>query len=383
MKRVTILGSTGSIGVNALEVIAAHPGEFEVAALACAGNAELLAEQAIRFRAKWAGIADESQAPLLKEKLGSGTQIAVGREEIQSLAGMKESDIVLIAIGGAEALAPTLAAIRSGKRVAIANKESLVIAGDLLKREAAKSGALLLPVDSEHNAIFQCLEGRPRRELRRIFLTGSGGPLRERPKESFDSVTQKEVLNHPRWKMGKKITVDSATLMNKGLEVIEAHHLFDIGVDCVEVVIHPEAVIHSMVEFIDGTILALLAATDMKLPIQYALGYPERLNGGCPSLDLKEMRHLHFEGPDMEKFPCLRIGYEVAREGGNSPCVLSAANEEAVRAYLSGELSFVKIPSLIEKVLSKKHHRENLTLEEIMAEDRWARDEALKQLRSL
>ena len=380
MKQVTILGSTGSIGQNALEVIAAHPEAFELFALACAENAELLAEQAKRFRPKWVGIADESRAAVLREKLGSGTRIAVGKKEIQSLAGAKESDIVLVAIGGAEALAPTMEAVRKGKQVAIANKESLVMAGALLKKEAKKSGALLLPVDSEHNAIFQCLEGRARKELRRIILTGSGGPLRKRSKESFQTVTQEEVLRHPKWKMGKKITVDSATLMNKGLEVIEARHLFDVDVEDVEVVIHPEAVIHSMVEFVDGTILALLAATDMKLPIQYALGYPERLNGGCPGLNLQGIGKLCFESPDMDKFPCLRIAYEVAREGENGPCVLNAANEEAVRAYLSGGLSFVKIPALIEKVLSKKRKRDPLTLEEIMTEDRWARDEARQYL---
>ena len=382
-KRVTILGSTGSIGTNALEVIAAHPEAFEVFALVCAENAELLAEQAKRFHPKWVGMADASRAEVLRKKLGSGTEIAIGKKEIQSLAGMKESDSVLVAIGGAEALAPTMEAVRSGRQVAIANKESLVMAGGLLKKEAEKSGALLLPVDSEHNAIFQCLEGRGRKELRRIILTGSGGPLRKRAKESFPSVTQKEVLHHPKWKMGKKITVDSATLMNKGLEVIEARHLFDVAVESVEVVIHPEAVIHSMVEFVDGTILALLAATDMKLPIQYALGYPERLNGACPSLDLKEIGSLHFESPDMDKFPCLRIAYEVAKEGGNGPCVLNAANEEAVRAYLSGTLPFVKIPTLIEKVLSRKKRREGLTLEEIMTEDQWARGEARRFLEQL
>ena len=383
MKRVTILGSTGSIGMNALEVISAHPEEFEVAALACRENAELLAEQAKRFHAKWVGIANESRAAVLKEKLDSQARILVGQKEIECLAGMKESDIVLIAIGGAEALAPTLEAVRRGKQVAIANKESLVIAGDLLMKEAKKSGALLLPVDSEPNAIFQCLEGRGKEGLRRIYLTGSGGPLRNRPKESFDSLTQKEVLHHPKWKMGKKITVDSATLMNKGLEVIEAGHLFGVSADDVEVIIHPEAVIHSMVEFVDGSILALLAITDMKLPIQYALAYPDRLDGGFPSLNLKEVGQLTFENPDVDKFPCLRIAYEVARRGGNGPCVLNAANEEAVRAYLSGELPFVKIPALIEKVLSKKKWLGPLGLEEIMIEDRSARDEARQMLRRI
>ncbi|MFH1858227.1 MAG: 1-deoxy-D-xylulose-5-phosphate reductoisomerase [Candidatus Omnitrophota bacterium] len=375
-KRVTILGSTGSIGQSALEVIAAHPGVFEVFALAARQNAELLARQAKRFKVKCVGIGDGSQAERLRKAVGSQTRLFVGPEEISLLAGMRDSDIVLVAIGGAEALAPTLAAIRSGRQVAIANKESLVIAGHLLKREAKASGSLLIPVDSEHNAIFQCLAGRERGELRKIILTGSGGPLRKRSKDSFGSVTQQEVLNHPKWKMGKKITVDSATLMNKGLEVIEARHLFDITVDQVEVVIHPEAIIHSMVEFIDGSILALLAVTDMKLPIQYALSYPQRLNGGALGLNLREIGELHFESPDMDKFPCLRIAYEVARGGGNGPCVLNAANEEAVKAYLSGAIPFVRIPSLIEKVLSKQGRRECLTLEEIVREDREARETA-------
>ena len=383
MKRISILGSTGSIGVNALEVISAHPKAFEVVALACAENAVLLAEQARRFRVKRVGIANEERVSLLREHLDSQTEILSGAEGIRKLAALEEADLVLVAIGGAEALEPTLEAVRKGKRVAIANKESLVMAGNLLIEEAKKSGALLLPVDSEHNAIFQCLEGKIQNRLRRLYLTGSGGPLRKRSKESFGSLTQDEVLNHPKWKMGKKITVDSATLMNKGLEVIEAHHLFNVPVEDVEVLIHPEAVIHSMVEFVDGSILAQLAVTDMKLPIQYAFSYPERLPGNCARLDFKEVSQMTFESPDVEKFPCLRIAYEVAREEGNGPCVLNAANEEAVRAYLSGNLPFVKIPALIEKVLSKKKQVTPLSLKEILAEDRWARDEARELLQRI
>ncbi len=374
MKRVTILGSTGSVGRNALEVIAARPEYFEVAAIACRENVTLLIEQAKRFRVKRLGVSDPKQSELLRKEIPSA-ELFVGEEGIRQLAGIKESDIVLVAIGGAKALEPTLEAIRAGKQVAIANKESLVMAGELLKKEATRAGALLLPVDSEHNAVFQCLDQRNRSELKRIILTGSGGPLRQRSKESFNTVTQKEVLAHPKWKMGRKITVDSATLMNKGLEIIEAHHLFEIPVEQVEVVIHPEALIHSMVEFVDGSVLALLAVTDMKLPIQYALSYPDRLNGECASLDWRQIRRLTFEDPDPEKFPCLRIAYESAREGGNAPVVLNAANEEAVKAYLSGEISFVKIPLLIEKVLSKRTSVKTETLEAILAEDRWAREE--------
>ncbi|MBI4435895.1 MAG: 1-deoxy-D-xylulose-5-phosphate reductoisomerase [Candidatus Omnitrophica bacterium] len=383
MKRISILGSTGSIGVNALEVISAHPEEFEVVALACREHAGLLAEQAKRFHPHYVGIVDESQVAHLKEKLDSRVEILVGQKEIELLGGLRESDLVLIAIGGAEALPPTLEAIRKGKRVAIANKESLVMAGDLLIQEAKKSGAFLLPVDSEHNAIFQCLEGKDRTLLQRIYLTGSGGPLRKRSKESFGSLTQEEVLEHPKWKMGRKITVDSATLMNKGLEVIEARHLFHLAVDQIEVLIHPEAVIHSMVEFVDGSVLAQLAVTDMKLPIQYALSYPDRLPGSVPSLNFKEVGALHFENPDVDKFPCLRIAYEVAHEGGSTPCALNAANEEAVRAYLSGGLPFVKIPALIEKVLSKHKNMNAPTLEEILADDQWAREEAHRLLKTI
>jgi len=376
VKRIAIFGSTGSIGVSALEVVAAHPEAFEIGSLVCGENAPLLAEQARRFHPKWVGIADEKGSKTLRDVLDSTAEILVGRSAIEELAAFKEFDLVLMAIGGAAALAPTLAAVRAGKQVAIANKECLVMAGDLLVEEARRSGAFLLPVDSEHNAIFQCLEGKNRNTLRRIYLTGSGGPLRKRSRESFGSLTQEEVLNHPKWKMGKKITVDSATMMNKGLEVIEARHLFGVEAGEVEVLIHPEAVIHSMVEFVDGSILAQLAVTDMKLPIQYALSYPERLPSRFPTLNFKEVGQLTFENPDMEKFPCLRIGYEVARQGGTAPCVLNAANEEAVKSYLGGGLPFVKIPDLIETILAKQKRVECPTLDDILAQDSWAREEA-------
>ena len=382
MKRIAILGSTGSVGVNTLEVIASHPEAFEVAALACRSNVPLLLEQAKRFRAPRVALFDEEKLPLLTASLNSGTELYGGAQGLLELVRSPEVDLVLVAITGAQALQPTLAAIRKKKTVAIANKESLVMAGALLMEEAARSGASVIPVDSEHNAIFQCLQGEDRTRLRKIYLTGSGGPLRTRPKESFGRLTREEVLAHPKWKMGKKITVDSATLMNKALEVIEAHLLFGVDCEAVEVLIHPEAVIHSMVEWVDGSVIAHLALPDMKLPIQYALSYPERIEAAYPRLDFGAVRSLNFEPPDLEKFPCLQFGYQAARQGGSVPCVLNAANEEAVGAYLDEKIPFTRIPKLIESVLSRHRFQKVSSLEDLLEEDRTAREEAQHEMRS-
>ena len=380
MKRIAILGSTGSVGVSALEVVAAHPEAFEVSALACRSKAELLAEQAKRFHVPRVALFEEGDLPTLKTRLNSGTQFFVGIDGLLELVRSPEVDLVLVAIGGAQALQPTLEAIRQKKTVAIANKESLVMAGTLLMEEAARFGATIIPVDSEHSAIFQCLKAEDRSRLKKIYLTGSGGPLRTRSKESFGNLTQEEVLAHPKWKMGKKITVDSATLMNKALEVIEAHLLFGISCGAIEVLIHPEAVIHSMVEWVDGSVIAQLALPDMKLPIQYAFSYPDRMEASYPRLDFQEIRALHFEAPDLDKFPCLQFGYEAARLGGSAPCVLNAANEEAVRAYLEGKISFTRIPPLIEAVMGRHRFQSVLGLEGLLGEDSLAREETRSRL---
>ena len=380
MKRIAILGSTGSVGVNALEVVAAHPEAFEVSTLACRSNVALLTEQARRFHVPHVALFDEKGILELKRSLNSGTRIYAGADGLREVVGFPEVDLVLVAIGGAQALQPTLEAIRRKKTVAIANKECLVMAGDLLMEEVARSGATVIPVDSEHNAIFQCLQGEDRGRLHKIYLTGSGGPLRTRPKESFGRLTQEEVLAHPKWKMGKKISVDSATLMNKALEVIEAHLLFGIETKAIEILIHPEAVIHSMVEWIDGSVIAHLAPPDMKLPIQYAFSYPARIEAATPRLDFQKVGALHFEPPDLDKFPCLKFGYWAAGQGGSAPCVLNAVNEEAVGAYLEGRLPFTRIPQLIESVLGRHRFRRVLTLAELLEEDSLARDEARRYM---
>ncbi len=378
-KRVVILGSTGSIGQNALKVVAEHPTAFEIVGLTAGTSVEALAAQALAVRPRRVAIADAAQAGALAERLrGSGTSVEAGPDGVTAVAAM-DADVVLVAITGAAALSPALAAIRRGRTIALANKETMVIAGRLMRAEAAQHGAALVPVDSEHCAIFQCLDGKPRHHVRRLILTGSGGPLKEIPAERFDSLSREEVLNHPRWRMGPKISVDSATMMNKGLEVIEARWLFDVPVEQIEVLIHPEAVIHSMVEFVDGSVLAQLGITDMRIPIQHALTYPDRLPTGLPSLDLAAVGRLTFEPPNREKFPCLSFGYRAAETGGTAPAVLNAANEACVQAFLDGQIPFTAIPRTIEAVVS--HHRlvAEPTLDDVVAADRWARDEAARR----
>ncbi|OGX40671.1 MAG: 1-deoxy-D-xylulose-5-phosphate reductoisomerase [Omnitrophica WOR_2 bacterium RIFCSPHIGHO2_02_FULL_68_15] len=378
-KRVVILGSTGSIGQNALKVAAEHPTAFEVVGLTAGTSAEALAAQALAVRPRRVAIADAAQAGALARRLaGSGIVVEAGPEGVAAVAAMEGADVVLVAITGAAALAPALAAIRLGRTMALANKETMVIAGRLMQAEAAEHGAALVPVDSEHCAIFQCLDGKPRAHVRRLLLTGSGGPLKEIPAERFDSLSREEVLNHPRWRMGPKISVDSATMMNKGLEVIEARWLFDIPVRQIEVLIHPEAVIHSMVEFVDGSVLAHLGVTDMRIPIQYALTYPDRLPTGLPPLDLAAVGRLTFEPPNRVKFPCLSFGYAAAEQGGTAPAVLNAANEVCVQAFLDGRIPFTKIAATIDAVLSRHRLVAEPALDDVVAADRWARDEAVR-----
>ena len=376
-KTLTILGSTGSIGLNTLEVVRRHAGSFQVAGLAAGKNLELIKEQIGEFKPRAVYLKDEAAAKALSASAPAGLKVFSAREGIEAFGAYLDSDILVAGMNGTDALGPVLQALGNGRRVALANKEILVAAGNLVMAKLkANPAASLIPVDSEHSAIFQCLQGPRDGAVEKLILTSSGGPLREMLSEKFLHVTKEVVINHPKWKMGKKISVDSATLMNKGLEIIEASWLFDVPIDRVEVVIHPEAVIHSMVEFRDGSILAQLGVTDMKLPIQYALSFPARLPvEESMRLDLAKLGALNFAAPDRKKFPCLDIAYEAAKRSGSAPCVLSAADEIAVEAYLQDKIRFVQIPQIIEAVLT--HHRTipNPGLADIHSTHQWATEE--------
>jgi 1-deoxy-D-xylulose-5-phosphate reductoisomerase len=380
---VTVLGSTGSIGVSTLDVVSRHPERFRVIALTANGNVDRLAEQCRRFRPRYAVMADRGAAARLAELLGGmpgGPQVLGGVEGLEQVASSAETQYVMAAIVGAAGLRPTLAAARSGKRVLLANKESLVMAGALLMKAIEDSGAELLPIDSEHNAIFQCLPGGFRRGLpevgvERILLTASGGPFREWPADRLAAVTPEEACAHPVWRMGRKISVDSATLMNKGLEVIEACWLFGTSPDRVQVVIHPQSVIHSLVQYRDGSVLGQLGNPDMRTPIAHALAWPDRLESGVAPLNLVEVGRLEFEAVDLARFPCLRLAFEAARTGGSAPAVLNAANEVAVAGFLDGRLGFPQIAELVDRTLQGMPLQavEGGTLDTLMDIDRRAR----------
>ncbi|MFA5094363.1 MAG: 1-deoxy-D-xylulose-5-phosphate reductoisomerase [Candidatus Omnitrophota bacterium] len=377
MKKINILGSTGSIGNNALDVIARHPREFSVTGLAAHSNSALLVKQAKKFLPRTVAICDESRAAAVRRGLsGTGIKVLEGYEGINELAGYDEADITLVSIVGAAGLIPTLRAIHAVKTVALANKEPLVMAGQIITAMARQRGVRILPVDSEHSAIFQCLNGHNREDIKKIYLTGSGGPLKNVAAGKFHRLSPEKVVNHPRWKMGKKISVDSATLMNKGLEIIEARWLFGVNVDKIDVLIHPEAIIHSMVEFVDGSIMAQLSQTDMRLPIMYAFSYPRRVKSVLPGLDFVKLGKFTFSPPDFRKFPCLKMAYEAARKGGSHPTVLNASNEEAVLAFLGGKIKFTKICTIVEKVLSSHKTSDEPSLNEILEIDAWAREKA-------
>jgi 1-deoxy-D-xylulose-5-phosphate reductoisomerase len=369
-QRLAILGSTGSIGVNALKVVDRFPTRFKVTALSAYNNIVLLKQQIRKYKPKYVAAKADALAEL-KAEFGSLKLYDVDKE-VSSLAGLKQVDTVLLAMRGAGALAPFLEAARHGKRIAPANKEALVIAGELLIKEVRKHKATLIPIDSEQSAIFQCLDCQ-QAPLKKVHLTASGGPLRDVPVKLFSKMTVKDILRHPKWNMGPKITVDSATLMNKGFEFIEAQRLFDLAFDQINIVIHPEAIIHSMVEFHDGSILAQLAITDMRLPIQYALTYPERIESGLKPLDLVNLKSLTFQKPDLKKFPALELALEAAKKGGTLPCVLNAADEEAVDAFLKERIGFTAIYKVIEKVVSRHKITKNPSLDDIYAADHWAR----------
>ncbi len=356
MKKIILLGSTGSIGTQALDIVARHPDRFQVVGLAAGRNLELLEKQAAQFRPK---------------RICSGEEAAC--ELVQDL----DADLVISAIVGAAGLKPTMKAIETGKTVALANKESLVIAGELMTRKAREKKVPLIPIDSEHSAIFQALAGNRRTDLRKILLTASGGPFFQR--KDLSDVTVDEALKHPNWSMGPKITIDSATLMNKGLEVIEAAWFFDVPPEKVEVVIHPQSIIHSMVEYIDGSVIAQMGVPDMRCAISYAMAYPERVESGVKSLDLAAIGTLSFYPPDLKKFPCLRLAFDAAKMGQTMPAILNAANEAAVARFLNREIGFLDIAILVEKVMQRHKPFPLKTLEDVLEADRWARQEVAAQ----
>jgi 1-deoxy-D-xylulose-5-phosphate reductoisomerase len=371
IKRLAVLGSTGSIGRQTLDVVRALPGRFRVAGLAAGSNLDLLAEQVKEFRPEFVSYAkrDEKGHPACLDAPNCCFL------SLEDMAGHPDMDTVVIATSGTAGLGAVLAAVRAGKNIALANKESLVTAGEIITAEARKSGARILPVDSEHSAIWQCLEGE-KRPPRRIILTASGGPFWNYTPLQMAAITVAEALAHPSWRMGKKVTIDSATLMNKGLEVIEARWLFDTAIDDITVVVHPQSIVHSMVEFADGSVKAQLSPPDMRLPIQYALTYPERLeNGSLPSFDWTRFADLHFEPPDTNKFPCLRLAIDVGKRGGTFPAALCAADEAAVELFLAGRIRFLDIAPLIERVLEQHTNVVHPGLEEIMTAGARAREE--------
>lgn len=375
VKRVAVLGSTGSIGRQTLDVIRAMPQRFRVVGLAAGKNMDLLAGQVKEFEPEFIGRPSENDDI---ERLKRVAGIKYDLLPLDEIAATPNVDIVVIATSGQAGLAPTLAASRAGKNIALANKESLVSAGEIITSEAKKSGARILPVDSEHSAIWQCLGGESQ-EAARIILTASGGPFRQFSFEQLAEVTVAQALRHPSWRMGKKVTIDSATLMNKGLEIIEAHWLFSMPYDRIDVLVHPQSIIHSMVEFIDGSIKAQLSYPDMRLPIQYALSYPERLaNPQLPRLDWALVKNLDFELPDYDRFPCLQLAIEAGKQGGTYPAVLCAADEVAVELFLAGRIRFTDIAGLIERTLEQHQLVAKPSLEEIEAADTWARETLLK-----
>jgi len=380
MKHLSVLGSTGSVGENTLRVVRIHPEKFSVKALAVKENVEKLYEQAVEFRPKVVCIFDalkaQKAAPRFKRLKIRVVTGEAGLEEVSTLAGVEE---VICAMVGAAGLKPIFAAVRAKKTVAIANKEPLVMAGKILLEAAEKAGVQVLPIDSEHSALWQCLENQDPAFVKKLIITSSGGPFRGR-KGSLSKITPAQALNHPKWKMGPKITIDSATMMNKGLEVIEAANLFRVPAGKIEVLVHPEAIVHAMVEFVDGSHFAHLGVTDMRLPIQYALSYPERLQDHLPRLDLTSLASLHFEKPDRRRFPCLELGYTASKIGGTMPAVLNAANEVAVEAFLNGKIGFLGIPKTIEKTMRSHSLVYKPVLADIFAADAWARETAEENL---
>lgn len=379
MKNLSILGSTGSIGVSTLEIVAAHPDRFRAVALTAGKNLELFAAQIRQFSPRIAAVADEKDVPRLKE-LCSGLDVLItgGSKGLEAAATADETEMVVAAIVGAAGLAPTAAAIRARKDIALANKETLVTAGHLFMEMIAEYEVKLYPVDSEHSAVFQSIEGHRSEDISKIILTASGGPFLNTPLERLADVRVQDALNHPNWSMGRKITIDSATMMNKGLEVIEARWLFDVPVDKIDVNIHPQSIIHSMVEYVDGCVIAQLGTPDMKAPIAYALSYPERVSTGVKPLDLTALSGLTFFQPDLNKFRCLRLAYDAMGAGQSMPAVMNAANEVAVEAFLEGRIGFLQIAEVIERVMDGHASHPLRSIDEVLEADRYGRNAALE-----
>jgi 1-deoxy-D-xylulose-5-phosphate reductoisomerase len=378
MKRLSVLGSTGSIGCNTLKIVQKFPDRFQIVSLAAKTNVALLAQQIEQFKPNLAVMYDKKHAELLRQAIPKKqpVQILFGHEGYLKAASQNDADIVVTAFVGAAGLLPTLEAIEAGKHIALANKETLVMAGELVMKKALDSGINILPVDSEHSAVFQCLEGHRKTDLKKILLTASGGPFLNWPKSDFERITPEDALNHPTWQMGKKITIDSATLMNKGLEIIEAKWLFDVTPEQIQVIVHPQSIIHSLVSYCDGSIIAQLSKPDMTGAIAYALSYPERLDMDNSFLSLPGLGSLTFSEPDLDKFPCLALAMEACHTGGTLPAVMNAANEKAVGFFLENMISFIQIPKLIEKVMNQHRVISSPGLDEILQSDQWARNTA-------
>ena len=375
MKKISILGSTGSIGVNALNVVVNQRDDFNVIGLSAYKNSKLLVEQVKKYEPEFVSIVDAEAAHRLEQELGTfDVKILKGREGLLELSSYGNVDLVLNALVGSSGMEPTINAIRSKVDVALSNKESLVMAGSIITNLANKTNVKIYPVDSEHSAIWQCLVGEDTKEINKIILTGSGGPFRELPIEKFNTITLDQALNHPNWEMGKKITIDSATMMNKGLEVIEAQWLFNMPTEKIKIVIHPQSIIHSMVEFKDKSIKAQLGLPDMKIPIQYALTYPSHCETDWDELDLTEIQSLTFEKPDFIKFPCMKLAFDVLNTGGTAPAVLNVANEQAVYRFLKQEINFNEIPSIIEIACEKHEFVSDPSIDEILNIEKWSTD---------
>jgi 1-deoxy-D-xylulose-5-phosphate reductoisomerase len=373
MKKISILGSTGSIGVSTLDICRQHADRFSVVALAAGSNTDVLLKQINEFHPQLVSVKSETEYNAIKDRLPDGTELMFGESGAIEVAKHVEVELVVSAIVGAAGLTPTLSAIKAGKTIALANKESMVIAGELMSSWAKQYKVKILPVDSEHSAIFQCLNGESLEDVKDLILTASGGPFWEKPIEEFGSITKAEALNHPNWDMGEKITIDSASMMNKGLEVMEARWLFDLPVEKIRVVVHPQSIIHSMVEFIDASVMAQLGEPDMRVPIAYALSYPRRISTNVKSLSLPEKQQLTFYAPNTSKFKCLKLAFDVAHQGKSYAPVLNAANEVAVNKFLAEQIGFVKIGELIDDCLQQHEAFELKGIEDVLAADQWAR----------
>lgn len=375
MKNISILGSTGSIGTQTLDVVRKNKDKFEVVAISANSSIDLLLEQILEFNPKYVAVYNEESAKKLKDMIPNNIDIEIlsSMEGLVKICELEEVDIVLTAVVGMIGLVPTMAAIKAKKTIALANKETLVTAGEIVMREAKKNNVEILPVDSEHSAIFQCLNGERKKNIEKIILTASGGPFRGKKKEELIKVTKNEALKHPNWDMGRKISIDSSTLMNKGLEVIEAKWLFDVDVEDIDIVVHPQSIIHSMVSFRDSSVMAQLGCPDMRLPIEYALTYPERSKTDFERLDLAKIATLTFEKPDMETFPCLKLAFKALKLGGTYPAVLNSANEVLVNEFLDDKIGFYDIPYYIERSLDQHNNRSNPTLEDILEVDKETR----------